>query len=138
MSKHRHGLTKTKVHHCWRMMKYRCLNKNSKSYKDYGGSGIIICDSWLNFENFLHDMGHPPSEDHSIDRIDGNSGYHKENCRWATKSEQALNRKTRRLITLHDATLHLEQWSRITGINKCTIRRRIARGWNVERALSKR
>lgn len=78
-------------------MKYRCFNKRSKDYKDYGGRGITICPRWLNsFENFLEDMGLKPLG-HQIDRIDNNKGYSKENCRWVTNKINCRNRRTTKL-----------------------------------------
>jgi hypothetical protein len=81
-------------------MKTRCLNPREKTWKDYGGRGIGICERWLDsFENFYADMGDPPVG-LSIDRIDNNRGYEPGNCRWATKSEQAKNRRPEALANL--------------------------------------
>lgn len=95
---HKHGETKshitTKEWLAWRSMRARCYCKTNISYKSYGGRGIEVCDSWKNsYENFLLDVGRAPSKLHSLDRIDNNNGYNKTNCRWATKSEQAQNRR---------------------------------------------
>ena len=78
-------------------MKRRCLNKNTPKYKYWGGRGITICKEWLEFENFYRDMGERP-ENKSLDRIDNNKGYYKENCRWANIEQQANNRRNNRFI----------------------------------------
>lgn len=80
----------------WRGMRQRCLNPNFLPYKNYGGRGIKICDRWLqSYQNFLDDMGRKPGADYSLDRIDNNRGYYPDNCRWATKSEQRRNQRSR-------------------------------------------
>lgn len=83
---------------CWGAMKQRCLNPVCSHYQDYGGRGITVCQRWLDFDNFLVDMGPRPSLQHSLDRIDVNGNYEPGNCRWATKSEQCKNRRKRLVL----------------------------------------
>jgi hypothetical protein len=78
----------------WANMKQRCLNPNNTSYEDYGGRGITICPQWIDsFEQFFSDMGERPSPEMSLDRINNNDGYHPGNCRWATDTQQAQNKR---------------------------------------------
>lgn len=79
-------------YHSWHSMVDRCTNQRSRLYKNWGGRGITISADWLkSFQNFINDMGERPSPTHSIDRINNDGNYCKENCRWATKTEQSRN-----------------------------------------------
>lgn len=108
-----HGESEGSEYNIWHHMKYRCLNPNSKNYKDYGGRGIKVCDRWINsFENFLADMGKMPTPKHSIDRFpDNNGNYEPTNCRWATQTEQCRNRRTSHWVEYHGEKKVLQEWA---------------------------
>jgi hypothetical protein len=91
----RHGQRWTIEYRIWSGMKSRCYNPKNKSYANYGGRGIRVCDRWLNsFEDFLADVGRRPSPAHSIDRYPDNDGdYRPGNVRWATAAQQAANKR---------------------------------------------
>lgn len=90
-----HGMTGTPEHAAWKHIKARCYDKNNNGYYRYGGRGITMSEEWKNsFEAFYRDMGPKPSSTHSVDRIDNDKGYYKDNCRWATTGEQAANKST--------------------------------------------
>ena len=93
---HTSGRGRSRTYGCWRNMKTRVLNKEGKDYKYYGARGITICDRWMKFKNFLEDMGEAP-EDLTLERLDNDGNYCKENCRWATHTRQGRNRRNVRL-----------------------------------------
>jgi hypothetical protein len=120
----------------WRSMKYRCTNPNNTHYQDYGGRGITVCDRWLeSFENFLEDMGERP-EGTSLDRINNNLGYSKENCKWATRTEQANNKRNNKLLTFDNITKPQAYWIKEWGISEKVLRYNISKnrsmGWIFE------
>lgn len=119
----------------WASMIDRCKNHNNKQFNDYGGRGITVCERWQKFENFLADMGERP-EGMTIERIENDKGYYKENCRWATRKEQQNNTRTNRFLTYNGKTQTLAQWADETGFKETTISRRIELGWSIEKAIN--
>lgn len=89
-----HGKFGTPIYNIWAQMKARCINPKSPNWKRYGGRGIKVCKRWLNFIPFYEDMGDPPTN-LQLDRKNNDGNYCKSNCRWATRSEQAINRRPR-------------------------------------------
>lgn len=124
----------TKTYGCWRNMLSRCRNKNYFRYKDYGGRGITVCDKWLQFSGFLEDMGEKPNN-LSLDRIDNNKGYYKENCRWTTQKEQMKNTRANVHIFFKGNDYILNDLSKKIGISPEAIKRRYARGKQVNERI---
>lgn len=133
----RHGhtinLATSATHNSWRAMIQRCLYSKHCAYQRYKGLGI--CERWMQFQNFLQDMGERPPN-RTLDRIDNSKGYFKENCRWATRKEQAENHRCVVWLELNGIRLTQTDWSKRTGIGMTTICWRLSRGWSVERTLT--
>lgn len=126
----------SKIYMAWSHMKQRCNNPNDKRYKDYGGRGIIICKRWLKFENFLEDMGECLLG-LSLDRINNNLGYYKENCRWATRKQQNRNTRKNIYLTHNNKTQLLLDWAKEYNINYTTLYNRIyICNWSIKKALT--
>lgn len=130
----KHGGTDTKAFRAWIDMRRRCDNPNRPEFKDYGGRGIAYAPSWSEFRNFLADMGQPPPGA-SLDRINNELGYTKENCRWTDMKEQSRNRRSTKTLTLDGVTKTYIEWSEELGIKPNTISYRARHGWPVERIL---
>ncbi len=120
-------------------MMYRCNDPKCNDYKDYGGRGITVCDRWAtSMQDFLGDMGSRPSPDHQLDRWPDNNGpYSPDNTRWATRSEQARNRRSSRFITVNGESRLLTEWAEIKRIDPNLIFMRIENGWADEDAVNK-
>lgn len=131
----KHGLYKSPGYNSWWGAKMRCRNPRNQHYWRYGGAGIAFSPAWDKFEDFIEDMGLPPSPRHSIDRIDGRGNYEPGNCRWATQQEQIWNRNTTIWITHDGERLPVREWARRSGVHPATLRKRLRDGWSIVKAL---
>lgn len=138
-----HGMGGTHFYSIWTDMKTRIINKGSKGYRDYGGRGIKIL--WKGFESFKEDMyndyifhvNRAGQSNTTIERIDVDGDYSKENCRWATKQEQGKNKRNSRFITFGGKRKTAMDWSRDLGIPRSTIQNRLNRKLPIKIVLQK-
>jgi hypothetical protein len=130
-----HGASKTRAYKAWVNMKQRCMNPKNSRYASYGGRGITIDSSWMNFDQFLADMGNPPSDRHTIERQENNGNYCPSNCSWIPMPDQASNKRTNVKLTLNERTQTVNQWARELRIPHQTIRARLLRGLSHKEAL---
>lgn len=133
-----HHKSDTKLYKIWRGMLNRCYNQKTKSYKNYGGRGIIICDNWKNsfeaFYNWAINNGY--CEGLSIERINNNKNYCPENCKWIPLGEQARNRRKNYSFTISGITKDLADWCKQYNMNYYLVHNRIYKlNWYVEKAL---
>ena len=135
-----HGKARSREHITWKRIQQRCENPNTPQYPDYGGRGIRVCGRWREpkngFLNFLADIGPRPSSKHSIDRIDVNGHYEPGNCRWATASEQARNKRNNRVLTYGGRTQCMMDWAEELGVSYRRLAYRISLGWTAEQAFA--
>lgn len=132
-----HGKSHTREHGIWRNIIYRCHTSTSPSYPNYGARGISVCKRWRgSFRLFLKDMGRGPTNQHTIDRIDNDGNYEPGNCRWATRKEQANNRSNSTKISYKGETKTISQWASVYCIPQPLLRRRLSKGWDIDRALT--
>lgn len=131
-----HGYSGRHVYGVWQAMRQRCENPKAQRYADYGARGIRVCDEWRRFENFLADMGDRP-QGYSLDRIDNDGPYSKENCRWTISKVQNNNKRDSRVIEFRGEKRTLAEWADHLGLEWSSLRGRIDRyGWDLERALT--
>lgn len=130
-----HGMTRTKIYQAWKSMIQRCCNRNSTAYPLYGGRGIKVCDRWRrSFECFAMDMGELP-EGMTLERMDNNGNYEPKNCCWATRKEQANNRRGAKKIDYCGISLSVPEWARLFSVRASRVYRRLRQGVDFERAL---
>jgi hypothetical protein len=113
----------------------RCRGKTGNRLKYYSSKGITVCDKWLYFTNFYSDMGDPPSEKHSIDRINSKLSYSKKNCRWADKKQQSFNRDYCNKIKIKGVIKSQAEWIKLLSVNHKNFFIDIKNGKNRRKAL---
>ena len=146
----RHGLgsrkRKSKIWRAYHNMKDRCYNPKIPRFMDYGGRGVHMCNRWLHGEDgmsgivcFAYDMGQAPSKDHSIDRINVNGHYEPSNCRWATKREQAGNKRNSVMVEWRGKTQCVTRWAEELNVSPRMLRIRIVvLKWPIEKAMTQK
>lgn len=134
-----HGMYGTPEYGAWRSMIDRCTNPRTEHYRLYGGRGITVCQSWMeSFPAFLKDVGLRPSQTHSLDRYPNNAtgNYEPGNVRWATRKDQARNKRNCHVLTVEGESLTLAEWTERLGCSQSTIRERLRRGWTPSDAVN--
>jgi hypothetical protein len=130
----------TKEYACWSGIVERCTNPEHHAWKDYGGRGITVSDSWIGeggFINFFTHIGPKPAPLHTVERIDNHKGYIPGNVKWATRKEQARNRRSNHRLEYLGKNLTIIEWAELIGIGYSTIQARLKRGWSVEMSLTR-
>jgi hypothetical protein len=124
-----HGKYGSPEHRVWATMINRCINPAQKYFSNYGGRGIVVCEQWKDFSNFIADMGERPTSKHQIDRYPNNDGnYEPGNCRWATCKENSRNRRGNALIQYDGRQVTVAEASELSGIHRRTLSARLAKG----------
>lgn len=127
----------TPEYYAWHDLRTRCNDSKYKGSKNYSERGITYDPAWDSFDTFLADMGLRPNPTDTLDRIEVDGNYCKENCRWASRKVQANNKTNNDLITYAGKTLTLSEWADELGMNTNTLRERIhGHNWTIERALT--
>lgn len=132
------GLSKEPFYQVFHGIRKRITDPTSKNYKSYGGRGLTF--DWNGYVEFKKDMYESflkHCEEHgrnntTIERIDNNKGYSKENCRWATQQEQQKNKRSSRYITYKGETMIVADWARRLNISRQTLRYRLEKGWDIK------
>lgn len=133
-----HGCNGDEFYPTWWGMMRRCYHKENHNYSRYGGRGITVCDEWHDPEKFIlwaHTTAGHKTSGISLDRIDNSKGYSPENCRWATSSNQANNRRNNRVETIGGESKNITEWCRIYGISTQLVNARQRKGMSFEEAL---
>lgn len=132
----KHGMYGTTIYRVWLRMKQRCYNPKDPAYKWYGARGLTVSEDWNSFANFFKDMGNKLDPKLTLERIDNNKGYSKENCCWAYMKEQGNNRRGNINLTFNGVTQNISAWAKSLGISHESLRKRLKK-WTLQEALTR-
>lgn len=132
----RHLVKRPLEYRIWHGIHARCNSQSPSKKKSYFDKGIKVCERWRTYQNFLSDMGRAPNPKSTLDRIDNNLGYSTENCRWASRKEQANNRKNNVFLEHEGQRLTVRQWSEKAGMDQKVLSDRIKKGLTMDQALT--
>lgn len=134
-----HSGSGTKLYKVFLQMNQRCYNPNDSAYKNYGGRGIITCPEWKGGENFINfqkwALSNGYEEGLTLERVNVNRNYQPDNCKWATRIEQANNKRNNAFLEINGVTKTFAQWSKEYNLTRSLIRDRIRLGWIGEELL---
>lgn len=130
-----HGLYGTRIYRIWHGMMNRCYNKKTRGYNYYGGRGVKVCEKWHAVTGFYEDMRDGYEDTFSIDRIDVNGNYCKENCRWATSEQQSYNKRNSVVVTVFGHDYKIKDLREAFGISESSYYRIISTGKTIEETL---
>ncbi|MCK1459130.1 hypothetical protein IVB34_12605 [Bradyrhizobium sp. 2] len=131
-----HGKSKTRTYEIWFGMIRRCSDQSHKNYDRYGGRGIVVCDRWKSFENFIADMGEAPAG-YTIERENNDGPYAPDNCRWATRKEQSRNTSVSIIVEFDGRRMSLPEACELSGLKYESVYMRMRRGMAFAEAVSK-
>lgn len=136
-SNRKHGLSNSPEYAIWLSMKARCKHKSQRSYVNYGGRGIKVCERWFSFSNFYSDVGPRPSPDHQIERRNNDGDYEPGNCIWVSRKVQCRNKRSNKVVKFRGVEKPLIEWCEIQGLNYDMVEQRLrVLDWSPERALT--
>jgi hypothetical protein len=131
-SKVKHGEARngrqTPEYFVWSGMMRRCFYPQARGFHSYGGRGITVCERWLDYRNFIADMGRRPGTGMELDRLDTNGNYEPSNCRWVTQKENLRNKRNNLRITRGGETRCVAEWAEILGVDPGAVYSRIKSG----------
>lgn len=130
-------MTKHPLYSSWLAMMRRCYREGHKSFYNYGGRGIKVCERWHDVKRFIEDVGERP-EGMTMDRINNNDDYAPDNFKWSTAEEQQRNTRRTRYLIHQGVKRPLTEWANQYGIHPSTLQSRLERRWPVEEALTRK